>query len=554
MPEQFPRPGDKIAGKYRILGRLGQGGMGVVFLAEHERLGRQVAIKVLHAQMERPEVAMARFEREIRAMAQVNSRHVAQAFDADVLEDGSPFLVMEYLEGRDLRAELKLRGAIPYPEAVAYIVQTCEGVAAVHDVGIIHRDLKPNNLFITKLDAARCVKVLDFGIVKLLTGTDASMTAENSSVGTPLYMSPEQLNNEEGMSPCSDVWAMGVVLYELIAGVSPFSARRPGAVIAAIMLEQPPPLSRIVPGVPESLAQTIAEALAKSSAERIGSARELATRLAPFGMPTDSIVIAPNTPSGSPVALSRRDSLRPDLAERIQNEVERRDALVKRDSHSRVDELRHLPSLARLSIPLTNVQVPLAGRAALGSARGGSGVAAPVANLCEDTPTRPELPSNAVASGPGFRTCAETVATAPHRWRTRGSVTALLLLGFLGIGFALKSPKSNSIGPLVTPTTPKVAAPQAAPSVALATTTHLGPTSRTASPEALASALASTNPSAARQGLETAPTAPGLAPNRAGTSIGRTKTVGARPITFGDSLPGGAGPRPSAKDANPVHL
>lgn len=417
---------------------LGRGGMGEVFLAEHERLGRQVAIKVLRAQAEQMEVALARFEREIRVMAQVNSRHVAQAFDADVLEDGSPYLVMEYLDGRDLRAELKLRRAIPYPEAVAYMVQACAGVAAVHEQGIIHRDLKPNNLFVTQLDAARCLKVLDFGIVKLLSASDPSMTADNTSVGTPLYMSPEQLNNEREISPCADVWAMAVVLYELIAGVSPFAADRPGAVIAAIMLEHPPLLSRLIPGLPEPLAEVIAEGLEKSPARRIGSAKDLASRLAPFGMPTDQIIIASSTPSGRPVMLSRRDSLRPELSAKIEHEIGT--ALAKDNGLRRLDELHHLPSLARLAIPLArtaNLQAP--GEV---SAVEREVTAQPAqANRPSDLPTRLELPLQRTETS-AHATVGRRTETGSHWWGKRAFVSALLLLVLVILGQVLREPLS----------------------------------------------------------------------------------------------------------------
>jgi serine/threonine protein kinase len=355
-------PGDKIAGKYRVLGPLGEGGMGSVYLAEHERLNRQVAIKVLHSHLAQGDLSVARFEREIKVMARVRNGHVAEALDADVLEDGSLFLVMEYLDGRDLRAELKLRSAIPYPEAVAYIVQACEGVAAVHETGVIHRDLKPSNLFVTNLTGARQVKVLDFGVAKVLAGAEASLTATDSTVGTPLYMSPEQLVNPTEISERADVWALGAVLYTLIAGVSPFAANSPGAVIAAIMYDEAPRLSGLVPEVPDALTQILVEALAKSPARRIGSARELGRRLAPFAMPNDLIVVAKATPSRPPAVMPERRSVHPELSARVTTEVDRHSVkfpIDARDEVTRSDQLRRIPNLGLLQ-SATEAALPVA--------------------------------------------------------------------------------------------------------------------------------------------------------------------------------------------------
>src|SRR6188768_1968866 len=352
-------PGAKIADKYRILRTLGQGGMGVVYLAHHERLDRQVAIKLLHAQMEQQRAAVTRFEREIKAMALVNNRHIAHALDADVLDDGSLYLVMEYLEGHNLRVELRQRRAIPYPEAVAYIIQACQGIAAVHDVGIVHRDLKPGNLFLTELSGARCIKVLDFGVVKFLERKDVAVTEADVAVGTPLYMSPEQLRAPEDVSPRSDVWALGVVLYELIAGLSPFAAATPGAVVAAVMLDAPVPLATLVPEVPEELARVVAGALSKVPKFRIGSVRELAELLSPFAMPTDAIRVAPSTSSPPPARTLSRTSVRPQLAAQIKSQVEAfHENSRSGDRNTPLDALRQLPSLAKIAIARGSDDMP----------------------------------------------------------------------------------------------------------------------------------------------------------------------------------------------------
>jgi len=352
-------PGAKIADKYRILRTLGQGGMGVVYLAHHERLDRQVAIKLLHAQMEQQRAAVTRFEREIKAMALVNNRHIAHALDADVLDDGSLYLVMEYLEGHNLRVELRQRRAIPYPEAVAYIIQACQGIAAVHDVGIVHRDLKPGNLFLTELSGARCIKVLDFGVVKFLESKDVAVTEADVAVGTPLYMSPEQLRAPEDVSPRSDVWALGVVLYELIAGLSPFAAATPGAVVAAVMLDAPVSLSTLVPEVPEELARIVANALVKVPKFRIGSVRELAEQLAPFALPTDEIRVSSSVSPPPRKPMPARTSVRPQLAAEIESRVDAFGENARAGQHnSSLDELRQLPSFAKIAIAQGSDHMP----------------------------------------------------------------------------------------------------------------------------------------------------------------------------------------------------
>jgi serine/threonine-protein kinase len=351
--------GDRIAGKYRVLRRIGSGGMGAVYLAQHERFERLVAIKVLHHQIEGMGNLIARFEREIKAMSMVKSPYVASALDTEFMDDGSLCLVMEYLEGRDLRSERKLREVIPYREAVAYLIQACLGVADVHDVGIIHRDLKPHNLFLTNLNGARCVKVLDFGVAKFLSGVDLTLTATDVAVGTPLYMSPEQLCSPKDVSPRSDIWALGVVLYELIAGVTPFAAETPGAVVAAVTLEDPVMLDQVNPDVPGELAEIIAGALVKSTAARIGSAREFIELLTPHAMPVDAITVSGASPSQRPAPAIERSSTRPELSEKVRQEVEAFDETRRTGKRTaELDAIRELPSLAPLSIPLTKPALP----------------------------------------------------------------------------------------------------------------------------------------------------------------------------------------------------
>jgi len=344
------KPGDRVGDKYRIQRKLGTGGMGVVYLAVHERLNQNVALKVLHSFHRHSKVDVARFEHEARAMSVVKNPHIARALDADLLDDGSLYLVMECLEGRDLRAEMTRRRTIPYAEAVAYIVQACDGIADVHEAGIVHRDLKPQNLFITQLDRARSIKVLDFGLAKFLQAESVSLTTSGLTVGTPLYMSPEQLCRPDEVSTQSDIWSLGVVLYELIVGISPFQADTPGAVVAAVVLEEPVPLIDAAPNIPKALSDILRKALVKAPAKRLPSARELAALIAPFGMPRDAIRVT--SPSQEPASALRRTTLRPELSERIKHDI---DAANDSGQHSNVvNSIRRLPALAGVSLPLSS--------------------------------------------------------------------------------------------------------------------------------------------------------------------------------------------------------
>jgi len=321
--------------------------MGVVYQAQHERMDRSVAVKVLNPNLGSQGVGIARFEKEIKAMSLISNPHVTRALDADVLEDGSLYLVLEFLEGRDLRAELRMRRTIPYPEAIAYVIQACDGVAAVHDVGIVHRDLKPQNMFLTQLDAARRLKVLDFG----LATTDMT-------VGTPLYMSPEQLCRPQDVSTPSDVWSLGVVLYELIAGISPFQAENAGAVVAAVVLEEPIPLTDAMPDVPKQIGDVLADVFVKSPAARLGSARDLADRLTQFGMPIDAIRVSPCRTNPSQPHTQGRITLRPELSKHIRNKVEAYGAEHTDVLGPGLEGLSKLPILSGIDLPLRAARLP----------------------------------------------------------------------------------------------------------------------------------------------------------------------------------------------------
>jgi eukaryotic-like serine/threonine-protein kinase len=281
-------PGTVLAGKYRVDRVVGEGGMGVVVLATDEQLERKVAIKFLLPQYAQHHEAAPRFLREARAAVKIRSEHVARVIDVGTMENGAPYMVMEYLEGKDLAAVLDERQRLPVEEAVAHVLEACDAIAEAHSVGIVHRDLKPANLFLTRQpDGSSRIKVLDFGISKALvtggTGTDPSLTRTSSMMGSPLYMSPEQMKSAKNVDPRTDVWALGVILYELLTGEPPFNAESIPELSAKVLLEEPVAIRATRPDVPEALEAAVKRALAKDTAQRFPTVADLAHAIAPFG-------------------------------------------------------------------------------------------------------------------------------------------------------------------------------------------------------------------------------------------------------------------------------
>jgi serine/threonine protein kinase len=279
--------GEVLAGKYRVERVLGQGGMGVVVAATHLQLGQEVALKfLLPSACQIPE-AVARFLREARAAVQIHSEHVARVIDVGTLENGAPFMVMEFLRGADLGGVLRARGPLPIIEAVDYVVQACEAIAEAHALGIVHRDLKPANLFLThRVDGSPLVKVLDFGISKALRdplgGGSASLTATTAIMGSPQYMSPEQIRSSKDVDVRTDVWSLGIILHELLAGSSAFVSNTVPALLAMIVADPPTPIRQQRADVPPELEAVILRCLEKDRTRRFGSVAQLARSLAPF--------------------------------------------------------------------------------------------------------------------------------------------------------------------------------------------------------------------------------------------------------------------------------
>src|SRR5579859_1889283 len=221
-------PGDLLAGKYRVESVLGARGMGIVVSARHEQLDHRVAIKFVRPEALGNQETIERFLREARAAARLRSDHAAKVLDVGKLESGAPYMVMELLEGRNVEQVLEELGPLPMNVAVDWIIEACEAVAEAHAAGIVHRDLKPQNLFLARgVGDAMRVKVLDFGVSKSLgapSSIDGSLTHTRAMVGSPLYMSPEQMRSSRTVDARSDVWALGVILFEMLTGQRPFES------------------------------------------------------------------------------------------------------------------------------------------------------------------------------------------------------------------------------------------------------------------------------------------------------------------------------------------
>jgi serine/threonine protein kinase len=286
VPQQnVLQPGDVLAGKYRVESVLGSGGMGTVFAALHLDLDEIRAVKLMHPmQLENPQ-AVERFLREARATARLRSEHIPRLYDVGRLETGAPYIVMEVLQGSDLRTLLKTRGMLPLQEAVMYILQACEAIAEAHAAGIIHRDLKPANLFLAKRpDGSPCIKVLDFGISKLLEpGRDgADMTKTLDVLGSIHYMAPEQLKSSRSVDGRADIWSIGIILYRLLTGRLPFHGDTPVAYIMALREPFHPP-SAFRSDLPGGLDAVVMRCLEKDPEQRVPTIKQLMADLAPFG-------------------------------------------------------------------------------------------------------------------------------------------------------------------------------------------------------------------------------------------------------------------------------
>jgi eukaryotic-like serine/threonine-protein kinase len=276
--------GDVLAGKYKVEWVLGKGGMGYVVAARHQQLDQQVAIKILMPELCESDDSVARFLREGRAAASIQNEHVARVLDVGTLEDGAPYMVMEFLEGRDLAHELE-DGTLPVTDAVGHVLQACEALAEAHALGIVHRDLKPANLFRARRpDGSALIKVLDFGISKALptVGDGASLVHSTETqvlVGSPHYMSPEQVRSPKTVDARSDIWSLGITLFELLAGSPPFLSDNFMSILTAVVADEPMEIRSVREDVPIGLQDVILKCLEKKASARYANVVELAEAL-----------------------------------------------------------------------------------------------------------------------------------------------------------------------------------------------------------------------------------------------------------------------------------
>jgi serine/threonine-protein kinase len=266
-----------IGGKYRVEGFIGSGGMGVVVAARAVADDRRVAIKCLAREALENTELFERFSREARVFERLQSKHVVRTLDVGVTDDGRPFIVFEHLEGIDLERHLAMRGPLPLGEAARYVVEACEALGEAHAANIVHRDLKPSNLFLAKQpDGSTIIKVLDFGVSKL---ADDPVTKTRSMLGTANYMSPEQLQSSRRVDHRADIWALGVLLYELLTACSPFIGNTLIAIMDSIKANKPHPIRALRPELPEAIEDLLGRCLRTNRDERYDSVRALVADL-----------------------------------------------------------------------------------------------------------------------------------------------------------------------------------------------------------------------------------------------------------------------------------
>jgi len=382
------RIGEVFAGKYRIVRLLGEGGMGRVYEAEHTSVGRRFAVKLLRRHLAANEQALLRFRREARAAGALENEHIAAVLDFDAAPDGAPFLVMEYLEGRSLGQLLAEEGPLPLSRAANALLQVCRGLEAAHAAGILHRDLKPDNLFVTRrADGSEQLKILDFGIAKLLGESgDAAPIHTGAAIGTPFYMAPEQVRGDATLDERVDVYALGVIFYELLSGQKPHPGDSGNTVLAHVLTQPPVPLDELCPRLPRAVVDLVHRALAFEPRDRPASVRALARELEgllPPEVNREHGRIALRTAEASPRAGSLATA----------------PTLPTADS-SAVSSRIEAPPVRRSRTKLWLAAAALASVASVFAFRAGPWTRAPEAPSGLGAPTAPEMPSAPALSAP----------------------------------------------------------------------------------------------------------------------------------------------------------
>ncbi|WP_394821773.1 protein kinase domain-containing protein [Pendulispora albinea] len=291
--------GGVLAGKYRVERVLGAGGMGVVVAARHVTLGSLVALKFMIPSALDVAGAAERFIREAQAAARLRGDHIARVMDFGTLDTGAPYIVMEFLEGADLDAVLRARGRLPVAEAVEYMIGACKAMVEAHGAGIIHRDLKPHNLFLTRRpDGTTIIKVLDFGISKFIGANDVSDVASTRTgtlMGSPAYMSPEQIRNSKYVDARTDIYALGSIFFQLLTGERVFRAPSMGEMLVSVLHDPPRTVRELVPELPADVNAIVARCLQKDPNQRFASTHDLLMALQSLGASRYSAPIASAT-------------------------------------------------------------------------------------------------------------------------------------------------------------------------------------------------------------------------------------------------------------------
>jgi eukaryotic-like serine/threonine-protein kinase len=396
--------GEIFIGKYRIDSILGHGGMGVVALCTHLELNERVAIKMLRRDVLDDPDAVARFMREAQAAVKLKSEFVARVTDVGRSDTDVPYMVMEYLEGHDLGELLDERGSIGQPWAVELTLQACEALAEAHSIGIVHRDVKPTNLFVTwRPDGSSLIKVLDFGISKSPIVNAMQLTQTQSLLGTPAYMSPEQMRSARMVDSRTDIWSLGTVLYELLEGRRPFEAESFSEMCVKVAVDPPGTMTN----TPTDLQEVVLRCLAKAPEHRYASMAELARDLVPFS----------HDPHQAQV-----------LVERMSRMLRRSQAIdwdpARTSMPMQVREVRSLerPAEAEPAEPVVSAPSPSAPR---------------VSRRAEVEP----VPS-------------KTLAVPPRRKRRGAIVIAVLLAAGLGVAISLLRTPAPSRAEVTSPTRP----------------------------------------------------------------------------------------------------
>jgi eukaryotic-like serine/threonine-protein kinase len=285
MDSQASRVGEVVGEKYRLVRLLGEGGMGAVYEARHDVIGRRFAVKFLHAELAGHPEILARFRREAQAAGSLENENIAAVTDFGSAPDGAPYIVMEFLEGEDLAKTLARTGPLPIARAAHILIQVCRGLVAAHGRGIVHRDLKPENLLLQQRgDGGDLVKILDFGIAKLKSTEQRPEAATRTGItlGTPYYMPPEQARGQKELDERADIYALGVILFELLSAQKPHQGENYNAILYSILMGGAPRIEAFRPDLPPELANVVHRAMAGEAKDRYQSVSELSQALAPF--------------------------------------------------------------------------------------------------------------------------------------------------------------------------------------------------------------------------------------------------------------------------------